>query len=259
MKSVRSTKRLIDLLLALRQTAVEQLWVTTRPHLRDELEDKLQQLSYTLEPFSEEDQVEFLTNFWSLQDWIKETEEKGKKIIKYQLASYAALLIKELCNSVSDKDRQYIGIPLLCRMLAEAFDEDVKTFYQSTESTPKLPFKLDLFELYGRFIERKYDIYQEGKLQIPVNSAFVMDQRERVIRQMSKDYQLLALNVLFTEEQIELFQNNTECSFSTEELTRMGIVQVGDDGKLHFIHCTFVEYYVAVYLVNCLTVGNNTS
>ena len=32
----------IDLLQALRQTAVEQLWVTTRPHLREELEDKQQ-------------------------------------------------------------------------------------------------------------------------------------------------------------------------------------------------------------------------
>ena len=43
----------IDLLQALRQTAVEQLWVTTRPHLREELEDKLQQVSYTLESFTE--------------------------------------------------------------------------------------------------------------------------------------------------------------------------------------------------------------
>jgi c-di-AMP phosphodiesterase-like protein len=51
----------IDLLQALRKTAVEQLWVTTRPHLREYLEDKLQQLSYTLEPFSKENQVEFLT------------------------------------------------------------------------------------------------------------------------------------------------------------------------------------------------------
>jgi len=35
----------IDLLQTLRQTAIEQLWVTARPHLREELEDKLQQLS----------------------------------------------------------------------------------------------------------------------------------------------------------------------------------------------------------------------
>ena len=42
-----------DLLQALRQTAVEQLWVTTQPHLKEELEDQLQQLCYTIEPSSE--------------------------------------------------------------------------------------------------------------------------------------------------------------------------------------------------------------
>jgi len=56
-------ENVIDLLQALRHTAVEQLWVTTRPHLREELEEKLQQLSYTLEPFTEENQVEFLKSF----------------------------------------------------------------------------------------------------------------------------------------------------------------------------------------------------
>jgi len=66
-------------LQALRHTAVQQLWVTTRPHLREELEDNLQQLSYTLEPSSEKDTVEFLTKFWGLQDWFTEREGKGKK------------------------------------------------------------------------------------------------------------------------------------------------------------------------------------
>jgi hypothetical protein len=49
----------IDLLQALRQTSAEHLWVTIRPHLREVLEDNLQQLPYQLEPFSVEDQVEF--------------------------------------------------------------------------------------------------------------------------------------------------------------------------------------------------------
>jgi hypothetical protein len=39
----------LDLLQALRQTAVEQLFVITRQHLREELEDNQQQLSYTLQ------------------------------------------------------------------------------------------------------------------------------------------------------------------------------------------------------------------
>jgi hypothetical protein len=69
----------IDLVQALRQTAVEQLWVTTRPHLREELEDKLQQLSYTLEPFSEDNQVEFFTKFWSLKAWFTEPNVNGEE------------------------------------------------------------------------------------------------------------------------------------------------------------------------------------
>jgi hypothetical protein len=58
----------IDLLQALKQSAAEQLWVTTRPRVREELEDKLQQLSFTLEPFCEENQLEFSKKLWSLKD-----------------------------------------------------------------------------------------------------------------------------------------------------------------------------------------------
>ena len=56
----------IDMLQVLKlTTSLEQLWVTTRPHLREELEDNVQQLSYTLQPFSEDEQVEFLSTLWS--------------------------------------------------------------------------------------------------------------------------------------------------------------------------------------------------
>jgi len=249
----------IYLLQVLRQTAVEQLWVTTRPHMGEELEDKLQQLSYTLEPFSEKNQVEFLTKFWGLKDWFIEPNDKGEERDKRKLEIYAEKLIDELSKSIRDKDRKFTGIPLHTCMLAEAFDEEVKTFYRSAESKPNSQFQLELIELYGRFIQRKYDIYQKEKLQVPVNSAFANEQRERELRLMRKDNQLLALEVLFSEEQVTLFQNNLETFFSVKELTRIGIVQVSDEGKLHFIHRTFAEYYVADYMVNSLTEGNNTS
>jgi hypothetical protein len=86
----------IDLLQALRQTAIEQLWVTTRPHLRNELEDKLQQLAYTLEPFTEENQVEYLRRFWCLKDWFIEESYEGKREFNTKLEFYAKHLIKEL-------------------------------------------------------------------------------------------------------------------------------------------------------------------
>jgi hypothetical protein len=46
--SPKYKKTVIGLLQALRQTAVEQLWVTTRPHLRKELEDKLRSTTAVL-------------------------------------------------------------------------------------------------------------------------------------------------------------------------------------------------------------------
>jgi hypothetical protein len=92
-------------------------------------------------------------------------------------------------------------------MSAEAFVKDVKLFCESAESSPNLPFKPVLLELYGRFFERKYDIYQEEKFQVPVNSAFAIDQSICVIRQMRQDYQLLALKVLFTEDQVTLSEH----------------------------------------------------
>lgn len=42
-------------------------------------------------------------------------------------------------------------------------------------------------------------------------------------------------------------------------MTTIGIVKVNCEGKPHFIRRTFAEYYVADYLVSCLTEGNNTS
>ena len=76
---------------------------------------------------------------------------------------------------------------------------------------------------------------------------------------MREDHQLLALKVLFTEEQVALFQNKGECTFSAEELARFGIVQINCEGKPHYIHRTFAEYYVADCLVKHLTEGNKPS
>ena len=240
----------IDLLQALRQTAVEQLWVTTRPNLREELEDKLQQLSYTLEPFSDKNQVEFLTKFWSLKEWFTEKEEKEET--KKKLEIYAEHLLKQLNESISDKDRQFTSIPLLTRLVAEAFDKEVRTFYQSAESMPEISFELDLLGLYRRFVEIRYDIYQDEKLQVKISNVHAREQREYHLTDMIEDHQLLALKELFTGEQVTKIRNNRECTFSAAKLPRFGIVELRHDGKLHFIHRIFAEYFVADYLVNHL-------
>jgi hypothetical protein len=96
-------------------------------------------------------------------------------------------------------------------MLAEAFDEEIKTFY-SAKSLPNSPLKLDILSFFRLFIMRKYDIYEEEKVLV-MNNLVAVGQRECELTSVRKDHQLLALKVLFTEKQVALFQNNRECSF----------------------------------------------
>jgi NTP pyrophosphatase (non-canonical NTP hydrolase) len=249
----------IDLLKALRETTVEQLWVTTRPHLREELEDNLQQLSYTLEHFSEENQVEFLRKFWYVKGCFTEVGNVAEEKFETKVEIYAKHLIGKLSPSISDEDKQFTGIPLQCRMLAEAFDENVKVFCQSKELVPELPFKLELFGLYEIFLNRKYDICFEEKFKIPKTNVGAAVARKQWVKTNVENHQILALKMLFSEEQLVPFLINSQGNSLYEDLTRTGIVQISNDGKLHFIHRTFAEFYVADYFVNLLTKDPNIS
>jgi hypothetical protein len=223
------------------------------------LEDKLQQLSYTLEPFSEEKQIEFLTKFWSPKEWVTKTDNNKKEENNKKLEIYAKEIIKKLVKSINDKEREFTGIPLQTRMLAETFEREVKIFCQSPESIPVLRSKLDLIALYRKFIESKYDIYLEEKFQVRKTNVNAKEQRESDLKIMREDHSLLALKVLFNKETVALLQDKRQCTFSDQKLNKFGIVQISHEGKLHFIHRTFAEFYVADCLVNRLTEGNNTS
>jgi len=240
-------KTVIDLLQTLRDMSLLEFWITTRPHLRQELEDNLQQLSYTLEPFSRENQVEFLKKFW-LGNGEEGTDKK-------KLETYAKELIKKLSSSISDRDKEFTGIPLQCRMLAEAFDGKVKTFCQSSGSMPDLPVRLDLLELYGLFIKSKYDIYIGDKFRIPLTNVIAKTKRETLVKEAEDFHQKLAIQLLFPRKKVTL-QINGNSTFSEEKLTeisRIGIVQVNYETKPYFIHRTFAEYHVAYFVVNQMT------
>jgi hypothetical protein len=247
--SPKYKETVIEILQVLKQTSLGQLWVTTRPHLQEDLEDSLQKLSYTLQPFSEFEQTEFLNKFWVQ---CLDLEFKNE----HQLESYATSLIQKLAQSISDKDKAFTGIPLQTHVLAEAFEEDFRSFYVSEKSEPELTHKLDLLGLYRRFIDRKYDIYYLEQFKTPVRIMAAEELRERSLKCIQLEHQRLALETLFTEDQVTLMQIDRHSTFSYEELSRIGIVQITHEGKPQFIHHTVAEYYVADFLINQLTKEN---
>jgi plasmid stabilization system protein ParE len=113
-------------------------------------------LSYTLHPFSEKEQVLFLKKSWLRNSNIE-------SIIQHLIQTFATALVRKLSHSISEKYKEFTGIPLQTRMKAEAFEEYFRLFYLSEKSERELPHKLDLLGLYRRFIKRKYYIYYTEK------------------------------------------------------------------------------------------------
>jgi hypothetical protein len=144
-------------------------------------------------------------------------------------------------------------------MLAEAFDEEVETFCLSQDSVSDVTFKIDLLGVYRKFIDRKYDIYQKEKNKAPVDNVIAAGQIVRDLKVMKEDLLLPALKVLFTEEEVELFEIDSDRTFLDEDLTRLGIVDFKGEGKLRFIHRTFAEFIVAGFFVNQLKKRNKAS
>jgi ankyrin repeat protein len=216
------------------------------------LQDKLQQLSYTLEPFSEVEQVEFLKKFW-LQTLNLEDTNQHRLQICAKTSIYAKALIRNLAQSISDKDKEFTGTPLQTHMLAEAFEEKFRSFYESEESEPELPHKLDLLGLYRRFVGSRYDIFYREKAKTPTGNVNAERIRDRDLKNMQVEHWRLALEALFTEDQVTLLPIYHLPKLLDEDLARIGIVQRNNEGKLQFIHRTIGEYFVADFLINELT------
>ena len=158
-----------------------------------------------------------------------------------------------MAQSISDKEKEFTGIPLQNRLLAEVFQGDFRSFYLLKKPEPEFPHKLDLLGLYRKFIERKYDIYYKEKPKTPEGNVAAEEQRERDVKNIELQHQLLALEVVFTEDRLTLLQSDGDYKLSNEEMARIGIVQINQEGKLQFIHRTFSEYFVAEFLINHLT------
>ncbi|KAK9737419.1 NACHT domain [Popillia japonica] len=236
-----------DFLVKLSHSPLEQLWVSTRPHLKVSLEYHLNQLSYGLEPFSVETQVAFLVKFW------KKTLKLPVLCEESRMEHYATVLLEKLSRSINDATIIFTGIPLQTRMLAEAFTQEFSDFYFSKSlTTPKLPETLDLLVVYERFLQNKYRIYVAEKNKPPNVNVATKDLVSILKGGMNlrKIHQQLALEVLFPERKEILVRTKKNQSLSQEQLSRIGIVQYVEANRVHFIHRTFAEYYAADFFTN---------
>jgi hypothetical protein len=113
------TEEVIQVLKILSKTRIKKIWVTSRNSVKDRLETEFQCQSYSLVPFSEEDQKLFLMKFW------KETCLE----IEYDcLENLANRVVKLSTEHLTVQDKKFMEIPLRSWLLAEMFKGSLKEY-----------------------------------------------------------------------------------------------------------------------------------
>ncbi|XP_069689910.1 uncharacterized protein [Periplaneta americana] len=223
------TEEAVGLLKMFCKMNIRQLWVASRPIMLDLLEKEMHSLSYSITPFTEEEQVDFLLNYWN-KDGI------GKR-------DFASILIKRT-HALSSESNIFTAVPMHIMMLAELF------------KNKEIPEQIDLLDLFEEFVEKKFEVFSHEKMAMnrrnPSRSS-VVDLTAEILKSkllvpalfsvFSPD-DVKSLEIYNMKELIKEFQTNMDnCWFNGS-----GIIDYCEGGLPHFTHRMFAEYFSALWL-----------
>ncbi|XP_067009004.2 uncharacterized protein [Anabrus simplex] len=233
----------IKLLKNLQKKNVGKLWITSRPVLNEKLQNELSTLPLSLEPFSTSDQKNFLMKYW-----------KSEKVKPNEVEKFVGAVLKVMERSLGKHDIELAAIPLQTMLIAEAFKPAYEIFVKTGDT--QLPKQLDLIKLYELFIEKKYAIYLESREGISQTNPVYKKHFSRCEKENYEKHSILALTLLLSEDDLKflnysyIMQQHNMLLKDSEEIARVGIVSDIHDGKAHFVHRTFAEYFLALWLIN---------
>ncbi|XP_065649284.1 uncharacterized protein LOC136078150 [Hydra vulgaris] len=247
-------KVVLDMVQVLSQSAVKQIWVTTRPNMLNFVADGLNQFAFTLKPFSTNDQQNFLINFWNKN--ILESNNNSED--QDRLKEFVKLLTESFAKSIHDNAYEFTGIPLQTKMLAEVFEKPCIKFLKSKDDKPNLPNSFKIFELYENFFKKKHEVFLDEKIKIDSSKPGIPN--KLLYEEFIKSYQIIALHTIFNTKINEkhLLSNKSQKKIKSfidgikKGKQNHGIIDQIIEDKPHFIHRTYAEYLVARFLVNSL-------
>jgi hypothetical protein len=232
------TSKVNILISAITEKTASQVFISSRFSYRQNLEDIGKKLAFTLQPFTPENQIEFLERYWN--KYIEKQKERN-------LQKYAEKLLILCSQNFSDKDGKFTGIPLQTMMLGEAFMTEAVNYCSNGELN--LPEKLNLLDLFNKFWENKCDIYFSVKNAMDTSKPKV----KRDIESYLGYHMIAALKSLFSlseENELRGAINDSDLEQATrfmesDTAKQFGMIKEITDGKPHFIHRCFAEYFVA--------------
>jgi hypothetical protein len=195
-------------------------------------------LAFTLQPFTKENQIDFLQQYWN--KYIESKNEGNLRI-------FGEKLLSMFSQNFSDIDREFTGIPLQTMMIGESFVTEAVEYCSKGELN--LPEKFNLLDLFNKFWEKKYDIHFSEKNAMDSSKPEVKREKELYLG-IHMIASLMCLFSLREEKELlgainasDLQQAKTFLLSGRAE--QFGIVREVTDGKPQLIHRCFAEYFAA--------------
>ncbi|GLG98540.1 Uncharacterized protein GBIM_05179 [Gryllus bimaculatus] len=239
----KNQEKVIHLLSVLKDTK-SKLIITTRLNAKDKLENSLSVFSYSFQPFSKEDQKEFLQVFWNASMKFTASQKLNKNLLSKQVNNFQNHILNHCSNDL-------LSIPFLIKSIAEMYQPEIEQkctlqYVHSEENLTKLG-------IYEKIVEKRYENFFNEKIAEPNNSAYI---RKIAIQNFNVDHQHLAFHKLYSNcEQAKELLNilNLKLPDDLEELKLIGLIQSSSSSEtFNFIHQTFAEYFVACFFTNLL-------
>jgi ankyrin repeat protein len=210
---------------------LKKILITTRNHLKEELEDHFGTFSFNLNDFDDDDQKNFLVKYWrSLNKLNQERPTSANKLMQS-----AEDLIERIKSISSENLNQLIGIPLQTKMLADIFFEKVK----NKEDFSNLILK-NIAVLYNEFIETKIKIqYKKIGIEIENDEELFEEQKEKFFKNHIK----LSTLILFKNKNKK--EENDLTEKDEKRMIKCGIIVAFKNGIPLFLHQSFAEFFLA--------------
>ena len=235
--SLEYSHKVERIIRVIRDETASKVWISSRFPNRQGLEDILGKFALTLQPFKPENQIQFLEQYWSE---VTEISKQGN------LKEFAKKLLSLCSQNFSDKDWEFTGIPLQTMMLGEAFVNDAKEYCDSGKFN--LLEKFNLLLLFKKFTDEKFDIYFREKNKMDSSKPEVKKEK----RENEEKHMISALIYLLCLNETDRTSGAIKASdlkqtnfLHNDTAQQFGIITDTKDGKPHFIHRCFAEYFAA--------------
>ena len=233
-----------QILNELNQSKVEKIWVTSRPHLKCQLEHLLKVKSYLLVPFDKEDQTYFLQNYWM---------SKVPSLDEGTLAVFVKRVLEISKKFQSENQVDFMGLPLQILFLAEMYLEELQLSNPTEQII--LTQDINIIILYKKYIDKKWKICNEEKLKTDLTKVQAIKHDAILKKEFIKNNMFAAILTLFSKQELQLINDENVKSEGEEYLKEVeedgdktGLIVKALEGKAQFVHRTMAEYFAAKWI-----------